>query len=127
MKVIKSKKKRIDTDALSEKIIEFIQEKKGKNIISLNLENIPEAVSDYFIICNADSTTQVQTITDNIEHGLVNIVGLKNIHTEGRNNAQWAIIDTGDILIHIFQTEYREYYNLEGLWSDGLLKKYENI
>lgn len=127
MKVVNSIASEPDTDILAESIVGYIQDKKGKDIISLNLTNIPEAVADYFIICHADSTTHVRAIVDNIEHELINIVGLENIHIEGRNNGEWALADTGDIVVHVFQTEAREFYQLEDLWSDATIKIYENL
>lgn len=127
MTVIKSIINPVNTDAIAELIVGFIQDKKGKDVISLNLTNIPEAVADYFIICHADSTTQVRAIVDNIEHELINIVGLNNVHIEGRSNGQWALADTGDIIVHVFQTEAREYYQLEDLWNDASIKIYKNL
>lgn len=127
MTVIKSIATQTNTDTLAEMIVGFIQDKKGKDIISLNLTNIPEAVADYFIICHADSTTQVRAIVDNVEHELINIVGLNNIHIEGRSNGQWALADIGDIVVHVFQTEAREHYQLEDLWNDATIKIYENL
>lgn len=127
MKVVKSIATVPGSKVLAELIVGFIQDKKGKDIISLNLTNIPEAVADYFIICHADSTTQVRAILDNVEHELINIVGIKNVHIEGRGNGEWALADTGDIVVHIFQTEKREHYQLEDLWSDADIKIYENL
>jgi ribosome-associated protein len=126
LKVIKAITIDDDSDLVVELIVNSIQDKKGKDIISLNLTNIPEAVADYFIICNADSTTQVRAIIDNVEQELSKVVGINNIHIEGRSNGEWALGDTGDIVVHVFQTEMREYYQLEDLWSDANIKIYEN-
>lgn len=127
MKVAKTISPTLNSEILAEKIVEFIQDKKGKDIIRLNLTNITEAVADYFIICHADSSTQVRAIIDNVEHELNQLSEIKNLHVEGRNNGEWALADTGDIVVHVFQTEKREFYQLEDLWSDATIKIYENL
>ena len=126
MKVIKSIETPDDSALLVELIVNSIQDKKGKDILSLNLTKIPEAVADYFIICNADSSTQVRAIIDNVEQELSKVVGTNDIHIEGRSNGEWALVDIGDIVVHVFQTEMREYYQLEDLWNDAYIKIYEN-
>lgn len=127
MKVVKSISTIPSGEVLAEMIVSFIQDKKGKDIIRLNLSEIPEAVADYFIICHADSTTQVRAIIDNVEHELNQISGINNIHIEGRSNGEWALADIGEIVVHVFQTERREHYQLEDLWSDATIKIYENL
>lgn len=127
MKVVKSISTIQSGDILAEMIVGFIQDKKGKDIIKLNLTEIPEAVTDYFIICHADSTTQVRAIIDNVEHELNQISGINDIHIEGRSNGEWALADIGEIVVHVFQTERREHYQLEDLWSDASIKIYENL
>ncbi|MCO5232952.1 MAG: ribosome silencing factor [Chitinophagales bacterium] len=126
MKISNSLLDKNDNNYLVEQVVEFIQDKKGKDIISLNLSQIPEAIADYFIICHADSYTHVRAIMDNIEHELTQKLGIKNIHIEGRSNGEWVLADIGNVIVHIFQTEKREFYQLEDLWSDALIKIYEN-
>lgn len=127
MKIVKSISSITSGEIVADMIVEFIQDKKGKDIIQLNLTKIPEAVADYFIICHADSTTQVRAIIDYVEHELIEKLDLKNIHVEGRSNGEWALADMGDIVVHVFQTEKREFYQLEDLWSDAGIKIYENL
>lgn len=100
-------------------IADAMAEKKGKNIVSLDLKSIGTAISDYFIVCNADSTTNVVAIADNIEGRMVEICGRKVLRSQGRENAFWIILDYGDIVVHIFQTPMREFYRLEDLWADA--------
>ncbi len=100
-------------------IADAMAEKKGKNIVSLDLKSIGTAISDYFIVCNADSTTNVVAIADNIEDRMVEICGRKVLRSQGRENAFWIILDYGDIVVHIFQTPMREFYRLEDLWADA--------
>lgn len=100
-------------------IADAMAEKKGKNIVSLDLKSIGTAISDYFIVCNADSTTNVVAIADNIEDRMVEKCGRKVLRSQGRENAFWIILDYGDIVVHIFQTPMREFYRLEDLWADA--------
>lgn len=100
-------------------IADAMAEKKGKNIVSLDLKSIGTAISDYFIVCNADSTTNVVAIADNIEDRMVEKCGRKVLRSQGRENAFWIILDYGDIVVHICQTPMREFYRLEDLWADA--------
>lgn len=127
LKVLKTAEKNLPLETLAELIVGFIQDKKGKDIVSLNLSAIPEAVADYFIICHADSTTQVRAIVDNVEYEAAQIIGKGRINLEGRSNGEWALADLGDIVVHVFQTEKRAHYMLEELWSDAKIKVYENV
>jgi ribosome-associated protein len=119
------KAKTSSAEVLNELIISLIQDKKGNNILSLDLRHIPEAIADYFIICHALSTTQVRAITDHIDEEVKKQVGLKPYHLEGRANAEWCLIDFGDVIVHVFQQEKREFYQLEDLWSDAMIKHYD--
>ncbi len=100
-------------------IAEAMSEKKGMDIVSLDLRNIGTAISDYFIVCNADSTTNVNAIADNVEDRMIEKCGRKVLRSQGRENSFWIILDYGDIVVHVFQTQYREFYRLEALWSDA--------
>lgn len=114
-----------NTEYLSNLIVELIQDKKGKDIVSLDLQNIPEAVADFFIICHADSTTQVKSISDYIEHELKSKLGIKNIYVEGKENGEWVLVEIAGVMVHVFQTEKREFYQLEDLWNDASIKRYK--
>ncbi len=100
-------------------IADAMQEKKGMDVVSLDLRNIGTAISDYFIVCNADSTTNVNAIADNIEERMIEKCGRKVLRSQGRENSLWIILDYGDIVVHVFQTQYREFYRLEALWADA--------
>ena len=107
-------------------IVEAIQDKKGKNICSLDLTNIGTSICDHFVICNADSTPAVLAIADNIEEEMLVKCNTKVLRQQGKENAFWIIMDYSDIVVHIFQTEYREFYRLEDLWADAVKKTYED-
>lgn len=100
-------------------IADAMSEKKGQDIVSLDLRSIGTAISDYFIVCNADSTTNVNAIADNVEERMIEKCGRKVLRSQGKENSFWIILDYGDIVVHVFQTQYREFYRLEDLWSDA--------
>jgi ribosome-associated protein len=121
------KKKGYPTDEkLLEVIIDSIQEKKGKKIVSIDLRKIENSIFDYFIICHGTSTTHVSAISDNIEIKPKELLGLKPAHVEGVQNAQWVLIDYSGIVVHVFLEEQRSFYRLEDLWADGKVKIYED-
>ena len=100
-------------------IIHAIQEKKGEQIVSLDLRKIPEAVADFFIICQASNNNQLKAIADNIEFEVKNNCGENPFKHEGRQAEQWILIDYVNIVVHIMLPEPRKFYQLEELWSDA--------
>lgn len=100
-------------------IADAMLEKKGQDVVSLDLKPIGTAISDYFIVCNADSTVNVSAIADNIEDRMIEKCKRKVVRTQGKENSFWVIMDYGDIVVHIFQTPYRTFYRLEDLWADA--------
>jgi ribosome-associated protein len=100
-------------------IINAILDKKGENIVSLDLKKIPEAVSDFFIICQANNNNQLRAIADNIEKEVKEKCDEMPFKHEGRQAEQWILIDYVDIVVHIMLPEPRKFYRLEELWSDA--------
>jgi ribosome-associated protein len=100
-------------------IISAIQEKKGENIISLDLRKIPEAVADFFIICQANSNTQLKAIADFVEFDVKEKCGESAYKHEGRQAQQWILIDYVNVVVHIMLPEPRKFYQLEEMWSDA--------
>lgn len=100
-------------------IINAILDKKGENIISLDLKKIPEAVSDFFIICEASNNNQLRAIADNIEKEVKEKCDEQPFKHEGRQAEQWILIDYVDVVVHIMLPEPRKFYRLEELWSDA--------
>ena len=103
----------------SQLIVEAIQEKKGKQIVTIDLSQVEQSICDCFIICHGDSATQVGAITESIEKKLKETNGIRVHHVEGLQNRQWVLLDYFDILVHVFQDEYRSFFKLEELWADG--------
>jgi len=124
--VIEADKDSIDTDILELNCIaEAMQDKKAQLVISLNLKKIGTAISDYFIVCNADSTPNVLAIADNVEEMMYKKCNRKVVRAQGKENAFWIILDYTNIVVHIFKTEYRQFYRLEDLWADADKKTYQ--
>jgi ribosome-associated protein len=107
-------------------IADAMLEKKAQNVVSLDLRSIGTAISDHFIVCNADSTPAVVAIADNIEDRMIEKLRRKVVRTQGKENAFWVILDYGDIVVHVFQTPYRAFYRLEDLWADAEKTVYED-
>lgn len=106
-------------DKLLACIIEGLLEKKGKEVVNVDLRKLDYAACDYFIICHGDSATQVRALADSVEENAEEKLKLKVRHREGLENAQWMLLDYGNIVVHVFQKEAREYYRLEDLWGDA--------
>jgi ribosome-associated protein len=100
-------------------IIHAIQEKKGEKIVSLDLRKIPEAVADFFIICEATNNTQLKAIADSVEFEVKKNCGELPYKHEGRQGEQWILIDYVNVVVHVMLTEPRRFYGLEEMWSDG--------
>jgi ribosome-associated protein len=108
-----------ETKRLADAVVEGILEKKGKNISVLNLKNIHNRVCDYFIICQADSTTQVNAVAGSVEEIVKKKTGEKPYRSEGFENSEWILIDYVTVVVHVFQSHIRNFYNLEALWADA--------
>lgn len=107
-------------------ILEAIREKKGENIVSLDLRKIDEAVSDFFVICEASSHPQLKAIADNVEDRVRELVGEKVFHKEGFQQQHWVLLDYINIVVHIMFPESRKFYNLEDLWQDAVAQEHQS-
>lgn len=106
-------------------IADAILDKKGDNVVSLDLRPVGGAVADWFVICSGSSSTNVNAIADNIIKETREKLNLKPLRTQGMENNFWVILDYGNIVIHVFQQEYRDFYRLEDLWADVPHKQYK--
>ncbi|MGZ8523451.1 MAG: ribosome silencing factor [Chitinophagaceae bacterium] len=107
-------------------IIRAIQDKKGEDIISLDLRKIPEAVADFFIICSAGNQPQIRAITDSVESEVKDNCNENPYHLEGKQNLHWVLIDYVNVVVHIMMPEQRKFYKLEEMWSDAPLEEYKS-
>lgn len=107
-------------------IIKAIQDKKGEHIISLDLKKIPEASADFFVVCEASSTTQVKAICDFVENEVKEKCGESPYKHEGRQALQWVLIDYVNIVVHVMHPEARKFYKLEEMWSDASAQMHDS-
>lgn len=119
-------KKIVSNDVLLACIIKGIEEVKGNDIEILDLREIDTAVCDYFVICNGSSNTQVNAIVNSVQKIVSKELKDKPWHVEGTDNAEWVLMDYVSIVVHVFQKEIREYYNIEGLWGDAKITTIQN-
>jgi ribosome-associated protein len=106
-------------------IIKAIQDKKGENIVSLDLRKIPEAVADFFIICEAGNQPQIRAITDAVEDEVKKKCNESPYRHEGKQVLQWVLIDYVNIVVHIMHSDARKFYKLEEMWSDSVLEEHK--
>ncbi|MFT5821979.1 MAG: ribosome-associated protein [Crocinitomix sp.] len=111
--------KELETKKLIDSIIDGIQDIKGKDIVVLNLSELPNAVTDFFIICSGESNTQVESLAQSVVRKTREDVQDKPWHQEGTRNAEWILLDYVNIVVHIFYRDVREFYDLENLWADA--------
>ncbi|MDA0740853.1 MAG: ribosome silencing factor [Bacteroidetes bacterium] len=107
-------------------VVEGLQEIKGQNITVLDLREIENAVTDFFIIAEGNSNTQVNSLSDSVHKVVRENVGDKPWHIEGRDNSEWVLMDYVTVVVHIFQKGIREFYDLESLWGDAEITTIEN-
>ncbi len=117
--------KNIEKQALIDKIVEAIQDTKGEDVMIFDLSNIENSVAETFVICSANSNTQVSAIAGNIEKKVRNDLKERPWHVEGAENAMWVLVDYVSVVVHIFQKQVRDYYEIEELWGDAKITKVE--
>ena len=122
-KTVKASKFRNASDELTELAIKGLQEKKGREIACLDLRLLKSTVTDIFIVCHGDSTTQVEALARSVEEMIHKETGENPMYKEGSENAQWILIDYINVVIHIFQKEFREHYGIENLWADAQVRQ----
>lgn len=116
------KKRQEGTDLLLACIIKGIFEKKGQNVLTIDLRKLENRITDYFVICHGSSTTQVDSLCDSVEDTVRMESGEKPFHVEGLDNCFWVLLDYGNVVVHIFLDEYRNFYSLESLWADATIE-----
>jgi len=115
------------TTQLVNSITRGIQEKKGQRIVVANLEGVDGAICNYFVICQGNSPSQVEAITESVGEYARNELGEKPAMVAGLENAQWVAMDYGDVLVHVFLPDMRSYYDLEHLWDDATLTEIPDL
>ena len=112
---------------LNETILDAISDIKGKNVVKLDLTAVEDSPTDFFIICEGDSITQVRALADNIKRRVKDEMSTHPAHLEGQMNAKWICVDYFSTVVHVFYPETREFYGLEELWSDAVVTEYDQI
>lgn len=105
-------------------IADAMLEKKAERVMALNLHSIGTAIADHFLVCDAMSATQVRAIADNVEDRMYEHFKMSPLRKQGMENGFWVILDYGDIIVHVFQTEQRNFYRLEALWADAKVTEF---
>ncbi|HYH55847.1 MAG TPA: ribosome silencing factor [Anseongella sp.] len=113
------KKRKDDPSQMQDIAVQGIIEKKGQEIVCLDLRNVKTSVADYFVICHADSSTQVRAIADSVEAEIQKAFREDPWHKEGFENSEWIILDYVTIVVHVFKREKRYFYGVEELWGDA--------
>ena len=116
---MKSTLVRQDSDTLADLVVRGMQDKKASDIVVLNLKELKNAVADYFIICSANSDTQLEAIARSVEEEVEKVTGESPWQTEGRTNREWVLLDYVDVVVHVFLRDRRKFYALEELWGDA--------
>lgn len=116
-----------DEENLNNAIIEAIQDTKGENIVKYDLRSLHDSPADFFIICDGNSTTQIKAISDNISRKIKENLNLNATHIEGLIGAKWVLVDYFSTIVHIFYPETRAFYELDELWGDAEITRYDNI
>ena len=117
--MIKKITEKTESAMLADIVINAIYEKKGEQVVKIDMRPINSPIADFFIVCQGSNRTQVEAIADSIDLEVMKAIGLRPSHLEGRENAEWMLIDYFDVVVHIFQPETRNFYKLESLWADA--------
>ncbi len=115
----------INSLALADLVVDSLQDLKGKNITKMDLTGISGAISDYFIICTSTSDTHAQALAEQVVKRLSE-VGERPLCREGEREGEWILIDYANVVVHIFQHRFREFYRLENLWGDAEIQEYRD-
>ena len=124
---MKKTSRKAETEALVKEIVNGLLEKKGKEIVTLDLRKIENAVTDFYVVASGDSNTHVNALAGSVEEEVRKALKDKPWHVEGTSNAEWVLMDYVNVVVHIFQREPRDHYNIEGLWADAVVKEYDEV
>ncbi len=117
----------IDSEILCKSIVEGMQENKAKDIVVLDLREIHSAVTDFFVICSGESSTQVDGINSTVVRHTRKELKERPWHVEGKGNSEWVLLDYVNVVAHIFYKDARGFFDLEGLWADAKRTNIPNL
>ena len=113
-------------EQLVDAVVHGMEELKAHDIVVMDLRKVPNALSDYFVVCHGTSNTQVQAIADSVEKETFRLLQDEPAHSEGGRNATWILMDYVNVIVHIFSKDARDFYALEDLWADASVKRIGN-
>jgi ribosome-associated protein len=113
------------SEKLSQVIVKGMQEKKGTDIVVMDLRKVKNAVADFFVLCSGNSDKQLDAIADSIDQEVFKALKENPWHTEGKNNKEWMLLDYINVVAHVFKRDRRNYYALENLWGDADITQIE--
>lgn len=116
-----------DVKNLVNHIVAACQDKKAKNIVTIDLSEFPGAICKYFVICDGNTTTQVSAISDEIVNSVKKKIHDRPITTDGLKEARWVGIDYGTVIVHVFIPELRDFYDIDHLWADAKIEQIPDI
>jgi ribosome-associated protein len=119
-------KKKISSEALCDSIINGMQEKKGFDIIKMDLRKIPGSITDFFVICSGSSDTQIDAIAGSVDEEVSKKHKESPWHKEGIQNKEWILLDYVDVVVHVFKKDRREFYDIDSLWGDADISYYSD-
>jgi ribosome-associated protein len=125
-KTIKSKIVKAGAEQLVDAVMHGMEEVKAHDIVVMDLRKVPNALSDFFVVCHGTSNTQVQAIADSVEKETHRLLQDEPAHTEGARNATWILMDYVNVIVHIFSKDARDFYALEDLWADASVRRIGN-
>lgn len=111
-----------NTEEIVNKVIEALEDHKAQEIVKIDLRKIENCFCSFFVICHGTSGTHIAGLTDAVEEKVKEDLNESPYHTEGMNVSRWVILDYGDVVVHIFDKELRDYYQLEDFWGDGIIE-----
>ncbi|MCU0327191.1 MAG: ribosome silencing factor [Spirosomaceae bacterium] len=119
------KKKELSAEALCRLVVNGMLEKKATNVVVMDLRNVKNAITDYFVICSGNSDTQIDAIATSVEEEVYKANEISAWHKEGKQNKEWILIDYVDVVAHVFRKDRRTFYDLEALWGDAEIRVIE--
>ncbi len=122
-----AKSKVVPAELLAEVVAKGMEEKKGLEIVIMDLRKLKASVADFFVVCHGTSDKHVQSLADSVEEMTLKTLKDKPLHTEGKENGEWVLLDYVDVVVHIFLEDKRDYYGIEELWGDAEFKKVATV
>ena len=123
---VSAKLTELTTEQLRDLVVKGMQEKKAQDIVVMDLRNVKNAISDYFVICSGSSDTQIDAIAGSIEEEILKISRVFPSNREGKMNREWILLDYMDVVVHVFKKDRRAFYDLEQLWGDAEMTWVDN-